>query len=172
MRTPRCTSACRNTLTPLGNVTASVSGPSQRAVASGPPTELRGKTRERGSRQQAASMARIFPTSSLSNRAPCSTMDTCVPNVVVAPQLRTKTIAWYSCLGAVSVATNSFPHGPPPSNARRARRSEEHTSELQSPCNLVCRLLLEKKKNTQVHQDRDFYPINTFILIGTIYIVV
>src|SRR2546426_7504794 len=28
-------------------------------------------------------------------------------------------------------------------------RSEEHTSELQSPCNLVCRLLLEKKKKTQ-----------------------
>src|SRR2546426_6286730 len=27
-----------------------------------------------------------------------------------------------------------------------AHRSEEHTSELQSPCNLVCRLLLEKKK--------------------------
>src|SRR2546426_2214358 len=30
--------------------------------------------------------------------------------------------------------------------AVRRRRSEEHTSELQSPCNLVCRLLLEKKK--------------------------
>src|SRR5256885_15904674 len=29
---------------------------------------------------------------------------------------------------------------------RRRLRSEEHTSELQSPCNLVCRLLLEKKK--------------------------
>src|SRR2546426_4680066 len=29
-----------------------------------------------------------------------------------------------------------------------AQRSEEHTSELQSPCNLVCRLLLEKKKKT------------------------
>src|SRR5256885_9780255 len=29
---------------------------------------------------------------------------------------------------------------------RRGSRSEEHTSELQSPCNLVCRLLLEKKK--------------------------
>src|ERR1039457_7411373 len=28
-------------------------------------------------------------------------------------------------------------------------RSEEHTSELQSPCNLVCRLLLEKKKTKQ-----------------------
>src|SRR5256885_5806764 len=32
------------------------------------------------------------------------------------------------------------------------RRSEEHTSELQSPCNLVCRLLLEKKKNKSAHQ--------------------
>src|SRR5205807_5631751 len=31
-------------------------------------------------------------------------------------------------------------------NAFKADRSEEHTSELQSPCNLVCRLLLEKKK--------------------------
>src|SRR2546426_6809293 len=30
-------------------------------------------------------------------------------------------------------------------------RSEEHTSELQSPCNLVCRLLLEKKKNIKYH---------------------
>src|SRR5256885_7447086 len=29
--------------------------------------------------------------------------------------------------------------------SRALRRSEEHTSELQSPCNLVCRLLLEKK---------------------------
>src|SRR5256885_11244171 len=32
------------------------------------------------------------------------------------------------------------------SNAHCGDRSEEHTSELQSPCNLVCRLLLEKKK--------------------------
>src|SRR5690348_18018031 len=31
------------------------------------------------------------------------------------------------------------------------RRSEEHTSELQSPVHLVCRLLLEKKKTTQEH---------------------
>src|SRR2546426_8750402 len=31
-------------------------------------------------------------------------------------------------------------------------RSEEHTSELQSPCNLVCRLLLGKKKTTTLHQ--------------------
>src|SRR2546426_8301707 len=34
---------------------------------------------------------------------------------------------------------------------RRPPRSEEHTSELQSPCNLVCRLLLEKKK---IHNNR------------------
>src|SRR5205807_7760417 len=38
--------------------------------------------------------------------------------------------------------------------ARRRARSEEHTSELQSPCDLVCRLLLEKKnkkKNINTH---------------------
>src|SRR2546426_4978738 len=34
-------------------------------------------------------------------------------------------------------------------------RSEEHTSELQSPCNLVCRLLLEKKKNS--HYDSNIF---------------
>src|SRR2546430_2898407 len=33
-------------------------------------------------------------------------------------------------------------------SCRRSKRSEEHTSELQSQSNLVCRLLLEKKKNT------------------------
>src|SRR5256885_11903947 len=32
-----------------------------------------------------------------------------------------------------------------------SRRSEEHTSELQSPCNLVCRLLLEKKKKISIN---------------------
>src|SRR2546426_4851683 len=36
---------------------------------------------------------------------------------------------------------------PLPHHDRIGVRSEEHTSELQSPCNLVCRLLLEKKKN-------------------------
>src|SRR5688500_19678214 len=39
----------------------------------------------------------------------------------------------------------------PPDDCRSCRfnsRSEEHTSELQSPCNLVCRLLHEKKKRT------------------------
>src|SRR5256885_6574111 len=36
--------------------------------------------------------------------------------------------------------------GAPSAGRAGASRSEEHTSELQSPCNLVCRLLLEKKK--------------------------
>src|SRR5205807_7808160 len=42
-------------------------------------------------------------------------------------------------------------------------RSEEHTSELQSPCNLVCRLLLEKK-NKKIHQtmNKTFYTLKTF----------
>src|SRR2546426_2035771 len=36
---------------------------------------------------------------------------------------------------------------------RRRPRSEEHTSELQSPCNLVCRLLLEKKKKEKENKN-------------------
>src|SRR5256885_3441718 len=55
-----------------------------------------------------------------------------------------------------------LPHPEGPSSTRNSpsrierstssTRSEEHTSELQSPCNLVCRLLLEKKKtNTPVY---------------------
>src|SRR2546426_6729739 len=39
-----------------------------------------------------------------------------------------------------------FPWDLEPGKSGGAVRSEEHTSELQSPCNLVCRLLLEKKK--------------------------
>src|SRR2546426_3558090 len=39
----------------------------------------------------------------------------------------------------------------------RSRRSEEHTSELQSPCNLVCRLLLEKKKKKYYEQNSNKY---------------
>src|SRR5256885_2834108 len=45
-------------------------------------------------------------------------------------------VGWFNFLGEVAV-TAAIDFG---------ARSEEHTSELQSPCNLVCRLLLEKKK--------------------------
>src|SRR5256885_9958221 len=44
------------------------------------------------------------------------------------------------CTGPVFHSGDNFHH-----------RSEEHTSELQSPCNLVCRLLLEKKKSKPSH---------------------
>src|SRR5579862_10048559 len=55
------------------------------------------------------------------------------------------------------------PDHQPPGHPDR-RRSEEHTSELQSQFHLVCRLLLEKKKQTQ-HQPREpnKRPINTEI---------
>src|SRR2546426_2018908 len=45
----------------------------------------------------------------------------------------------------------------------RLYRSEEHTSELQSPCNLVCRLLLEKKKkkHRSLHTQHVFWIINS-----------
>src|SRR2546427_8385874 len=61
------------------------------------------------------------------------------------------------------VPTRARPIAPAPSGRRRAPaarsrrrntvgRSEEHTSELQSQSNLVCRLLLEKKNNTEAHR--------------------
>src|SRR5205807_6618074 len=46
----------------------------------------------------------------------------------------------------IRILDNFFPMPVLSWNAVLRRRSEEHTSELQSPCNLVCRLLLEKKK--------------------------
>src|SRR6201993_2262963 len=45
-------------------------------------------------------------------------------------------------------AAQLFSLGVPLFQEQLLRRSEEHTSELQSPCNLVCRLLLEKKHST------------------------
>src|SRR5256885_9254201 len=51
-----------------------------------------------------------------------------------------------------------------------APRSEEHTSELQSPCNLVCRLLLEKKKKnnklSHAHESTisPLFSISTYIV--------
>src|SRR5256885_3549813 len=49
-------------------------------------------------------------------------------------------------------------HDPTPEQLRALlvvvpARSEEHTSELQSPCNLVCRLLLEKKNENPPHRE-------------------
>src|SRR5256885_9042069 len=49
---------------------------------------------------------------------------------------------------SVFVSIEIEPSKVAPHHSRTLTRSEEHTSELQSPCNLVCRLLLEKKKIT------------------------
>src|SRR5256885_8666503 len=82
-----------------------------------------------------------------------------------------------SCMSCATWRHASRFGSAPSSTATRrtsTRRSEEHTSELQSPCNLVCRLLLEKKKKkrstalnlTCIHLDPllsrayEFYPIN------------
>src|SRR5256885_13072769 len=46
------------------------------------------------------------------------------------------------------------------------QRSEEHTSELQSPCNLVCRLLLEKKKKNE-YTARPVYSRHPSVSIST-----
>src|SRR5256885_10386897 len=83
----------------------------------------------------------------------------------------------YAHLGAVGATIGDFiPAGPGtlPQYVKMWHsvfRSEEHTSELQSPCNLVCRLLLEKKKHEPQLQTTD-HPIffrlaykATFILL-------
>src|SRR2546427_9052251 len=44
---------------------------------------------------------------------------------------------------------------------KSARRSEEHTSELQSQSNLVCRLLLEKKKKKQIPTSANDHTVNS-----------
>src|SRR2546426_8314760 len=69
-------------------------------------------------------------TLSLHDALPISTAQVLDPAVV--PQKKTSPHRTWILLGGVCF---SF-----------SMRSEEHTSELQSPCNLVCRLLLEKKK--------------------------
>src|SRR5688572_32404246 len=60
-----------------------------------------------------------------------------------------------------SCATRISPTAPAARNApehSRSTRSEEHTSELQSQSNLVCRLLLEKKKEHEPRRHRDERP--------------
>src|SRR2546426_7495934 len=54
-----------------------------------------------------------------------------------------------------------------PRRARRRGRSEEHTSELQSPCNLVCRLLLEKKKKINHESPQHLTLTENEVIIAT-----
>src|SRR5256885_7507443 len=58
-------------------------------------------------------------------------------------------------LGELEEVREQLAADPPGAVVISGRRSEEHTSELQSPCNLVCRLLLEKKKKNIVFLNDD-----------------
>src|SRR3989454_6346762 len=64
------------------------------------------------------------------------------PGNSMTPEAKLRLAGQLDALG-VDVIEAGFPSA----SSWPARRSEEHTSELQSPCNLVCRLLLEKKKH-------------------------
>src|SRR5256885_10718055 len=59
-------------------------------------------------------------------------------------------------------------HGHRHAEVHLVPRSEEHTSELQSPCNLVCRLLLEKKKKTKKIEDLNASPVLLFSLLNVV----
>src|SRR2546426_8434946 len=78
----------------------------------------------------------LFPYTTLfRSRAACSELLRWQTGCVYAPHMPDQLSTIYSDLLEGSYDC-----------AQLVRRSEEHTSELQSPCNLVCRLLLEKKK--------------------------
>src|SRR2546426_1851177 len=66
-----------------------------------------------------------------------------IPSMTCGGGPQNQAFCW---MPSVSVGTRAGAPGVP--HVRPCSRSEEHTSELQSPCNLVCRLLLEKKKKT------------------------
>src|SRR5256885_5919856 len=76
------------------------------------------------------------------------------PHEVVVDGAGADLIAGEDPLFQLRVEPSGLVHGSFP----RVMRSEEHTSELQSPCNLVCRLLLEKKKDdyTSFHFCKSF----------------
>src|SRR5688572_32240451 len=80
--------------------------------------------------------APLFPYTTLFRSAECE--------LTVAPASETGLVAAFAERGKV----------PTSQRARYERRSEEHTSELQSQSNLVCRLLLEKKKPKHSHHSR------------------
>src|SRR5256885_14646703 len=91
-----------------------------------------------GGQRAAAAAARFFSTSwalmAPGTRVLSVKMTVGVPVILyLRPKARLRCTAEVSHWAAAGTLSRS--------------RSEEHTSELQSPCNLVCRLLLEKKKN-------------------------
>src|SRR5437867_6873384 len=91
------------------------------------------------------SMSTLFPTRRSSDlAADIYGHGTVVATVLAGYDQGTNSddICTYTVIGSVTLT----PDPNPPANT--CTRSEEHTSELQSPYDLVCRLLLEKKQNT------------------------
>src|SRR2546430_3774763 len=85
----------------------------------------------------------LFPYTTLF-RSPDPSGDPALPPTVASTSARSRPSPWRSESRDAPVCS-SVPQVP--NQAEATRRSEEHTSELQSQSNLVCRLLLEKKKN-------------------------
>src|SRR5256885_5699363 len=77
----------------------------------------------------------LFPYTTLFRSAMMPRINFATARVLDAAGIQTVIAPKAGCCGAVKFHLND-----------QEGRSEEHTSELQSPCNLVCRLLLEKKK--------------------------
>src|SRR5205807_5609173 len=74
-----------------------------------------------------------------------------------------KFLARSKCADYCGGRTTDRQHGPEQEvDAHRTIRSEEHTSELQSPCKLVCRLLLEKKKKVTSRINYSIKEVNFF----------
>src|SRR5256885_5027368 len=98
-------------------------------------------------------------------RPPRSTLfpyTTLFRSILIRPELRSQACGNHR---DVAIAIGRVDGAP----AQHRNRSEEHTSELQSPCNLVCRLLLEKKKesNSLLSKDYNKTQQNTRCLIHT-----
>src|SRR2546426_3237714 len=99
----------------------------------------------RGACQQPLPFCRSMGPSTAFRPPPTSTTSTVLHNLRLRPSLRRSGTGARRGTRAPRAASSCPPRRA--AGRRRARRrSEEHTSELQSPCNLVCRLLLEKKK--------------------------
>src|SRR5256885_12209393 len=77
---------------------------------------------------------------------------TCGPTASRVPLASSSRSAGSNPPSGPDTTSHSSTGEPASSPAATPPRSEEHTSELQSPCNLVCRLLLEKKKNIEQYQ--------------------
>src|SRR5256885_9231183 len=69
-------------------------------------------------------------------------------------RVNTHCMPWGQGVHGMRIEKQAGPAGSAGEDCITPLRSEEHTSELQSPCNLVCRLLLEKKKNKKLLQHR------------------